>query len=116
MHKLYDLKEKLIREMEEYDGKQELSRTDVETIKYLSSAVDHMCNILDNEEERDDYSHSYDMRRGSMYPTYSRSRRRDSMGRYSNAEDNFKMELEELIKEAPNDHIRQKMQDIMYGM
>ena len=46
MHKLYDLKEKLICEMEEYAGKQDLSRTDVETIKYLSSAVDHMCNIL----------------------------------------------------------------------
>lgn len=116
MHKLYDLKEKLICEMEEYAGKQDLSRTDVETIKYLSSAVDHMCNILKDDEEESDMSYGmYDYARGrrggrsyGMHPNYS-SRR------YSR-DDGFKMELEELIKEAPNDTIRQKMQDIMYGM
>lgn len=126
MHKIYELKEKLIDEMEEYAGKQNLSKDDVMTLKYLSSAVDHMCNILEKCEEESEGSYGYDYNRGSyarggrgsyaMMPHYSRAQRRDSMGRYSRAEDDFKMELQELINEAPNDQVRQKMQDIMYGM
>lgn len=48
--------------------------------------------------------------------------RRDSRGRYSReggysrAEDDFKMQLEELMQDAPNEQIRQKMQRIMGDM
>ena len=108
MHKIMELKERLIDELEEYADKPSYSTEDVMEIKYLSSAIDHMCNMLEKcDEDYDGYSHK---RR------YSRSMRRDSMGRYSKASENFKMGLEELLKDAPNDHIRQKMQDVMYEM
>ena len=106
MHKLYDLKEKLIEEMEEYADKGNLSKDDITSVKYLSSSVDHICNIIEKCEE-DEYSH-----RGM----YSRARRRDGMGRYSSAGESFRMEMEDLIRNAPNDRIRQKMQNIMSEM
>ena len=107
MHKLYDLKEKLMDELEEYADKGNLSREDVESIKYMSSAIDHICNIL---EEKEEYSgRSY--RDGRSY-----ARKRDAMGRYSSAEDDFIHEMRSLMKDAPNDRIRQKMQSIMSDM
>lgn len=109
MHKLYDLKEKLIEEMETYAGKTNLSKDDVMYVKYLSSSVDHICNILEDCEE-EEYSRR-------MYPMdHSYARRRDSMGRYSRAKENFADELRELMHDAPNEHIRQKMQSIMSEM
>lgn len=63
---------------------------------------------------------SYD--NGSSYARgRGRNARRDSMGRYSSeggysrAED-FKMELEELMEDAPNDRIRQKISELMRDM
>ena len=108
MHKLYDLKEKLLDELEMYSGKGNLSKDDVETIKYLSSAVDHICNIV--EDMDGDYSG-----RGSY------ARRRDARGRYSSegysrAEDDFMHEMRSLMASAPNDRVRQKMQSIMSDM
>ena len=91
MHKLYELKETLIEEMEEFAGKSNLSKDDVMFIKYLSSSVDHICNIIDACEEEEGYS-------GRGY----------SMRRYSRMDD--------LINDAPNDRIRQKMQSIMSEM
>lgn len=133
MHKLYDLKYKLIDEMEDYADRTNYSKEDVEAIKYMSSAVDHICNIIERCEEEEGYSNmsmrgnsygmlypngGYSMRRTgriNSYANYSRAQKRDSMGRYSRADD-FRSELEELIQEAPNDSIRQKMQSIMYEM
>ena len=131
MHKLYELKEKLMEEMEAYSENGKYSKEDVESIKYLSSAVDHICNIIERCEDEeysmaggsygdmsyDDMSYARGNRGGSRggRVNYSRARRRDSMGRYSRAED-FRMELQDLIKDAPNDHVRQKMQAIMSEM
>ena len=109
MHKLDDLKEKLIEEMEAFADKGNLSRDDVMFVKYLSSSVDHICNILEACEG--DYSGRYSRR---MYDDgHSYARRRDSMGRYSRAKEDFADEFRELIHDAPNDHIRQRMQAIM---
>ena len=128
MHKLHELKEKLIEEMEAYSENGKYSKEDVEAIKYLSSAVDHICNIIDRCEE-EEYSGNMMPMGGMSYRddrSYARGRgrsaRRDSMGRYSReggysrAENDFRAELQELMHEAPNDHIRQKMQSIMSEM
>lgn len=112
MHKIYDVKEKLIDELEEYSDKSKLSRDDVESIKYLSSAIDHICNILEDAEE---YSGNMGGR-SYRYDGRSYARRRDARGRYSSAEDDFMREMKSLMAEAPNDHIRQKMQNIMSEM
>lgn len=128
MHKLYDVKEKLIREMEEYANKSNLSKDDVMSIKYLSSSIDHICNILekaDEEEYSNAMGNSYEMpyTRGGRGNSYARggNARRDSMGRYNrergySRDDDFRSELQELIQDAPNEHIRQKMQMIMSEM
>lgn len=129
MHKLYEVKEKLIDELEELADKSKYSREDVETIKYMSSAVDHLCNILMDMDE-DEYSNARGGDRGgrgqsrTSYGSYARGRgnnaKRDSMGRYSregySRADDFAMELRELMEDAPNDRIRQKMQSIVSEM
>lgn len=98
MHELHELKEKLVRELEDYAQNGKFNKEDVEVIKYMASAVDHLCNIVERADE-EEYSrqgdvsrnYSYDRNRGGgSYRSYARGRgrnaRRDSMGRYSRAE------------------------------
>ena len=110
MHKLHELKEKLIRELEDYAGNSKFSKEDVESIKYITSAVDHICNITEREDG--DYSEAtMDERmpyaRGSYRSSYARGRnaRRDSMGRYSSdvysEKDEMATELRRLMGRAP---------------
>ena len=132
MHeKLYELKDKLMKELGEYSQNGKYSKEDVETIKYMASAIDHMCNIIEKAEE-EEYSqrgggYAYDngnmggSYRGGGYRysrnSYARGRgqnaRRDSMGRYSNADGDFEEQLEQLMRNAPNDQIRQQVQNLM---
>ena len=114
MHKLYNVKDKLIRKIEEYDESGDITRSDAEEIKILSSAADHICNICkDADYEEGDYSErGYSMNGGYRYPMDgggyrggSYARRRDSMGRYSrdgySRHDGMADELRELMKDAP---------------
>ena len=57
MHKLYELKEKLLDELEAYAENGKYSKEDVESIKYMASAVDHLCNIME-EMDGGEYSGS----------------------------------------------------------
>lgn len=58
MHELYELKEKLMKELSEYSQNGKFSKEDAEVIKYLASAIDHICNIvMDMEDE--EYSNEY---------------------------------------------------------
>jgi hypothetical protein len=122
MHKLYELKEKLMRELEDYSENGKFSKEDVEAIKYITSAIDHICNIVE-DSEGEEYSMAMnpnDMGRGRTYGmggrSYARGRRRDSMGRYSRNSgysNEFRADLEELIESAPNEHVKNKMRDLM---
>lgn len=136
MHKLYELKEKLMRELEDYSENGKFSKDDVEAIKYITSAIDHICNIMEDADE--EYSGSYAYEGGGSYAdggrgmsraggrggrSYARGRRgnvrRDSMGRYSTTGGysyDFKMDLEELMKDAPNEHVKMKMRELMQEM
>ena len=112
MHELYELKEKLIKELEDYAQNGKFSKEDVESIKYMASAIDHLCNIMEDSEysQRGGYSRNYSYERGGdmggTYRSYARGRgqnaRRDSMGRYSRAEG-----VEELVE-----NVREMMQDL----
>lgn len=52
MHELYELKEKLMKELTEFSENGKFSKENIETIKYLTSSIDHLCNIMmDMEEE-----------------------------------------------------------------
>ena len=125
MHKLYDLKEKLMQELEDYSENGKFSKDDVESIKYIASAIDHICNIA----EKDEYSNmyygdggSYEDETGSYARggnrgggrSYARGRgrnaRRDSMGRYSRANDDMIEQLRMMMQEAPDERTRQEFQ------
>lgn len=99
MHELYELKEKLMKELEEY-GKQDLTAGSLEVVDKLSHSIKNICKIIESYEDEEGYSmrgRSYDdgtdgmsMRgsyRGSYRNSYARGRgsnaRRDSMGRYA---------------------------------
>lgn len=141
MHeKLYELKEKLIKELGEYSQNGKYSKEDVETIKYMASAVDHLCNIVERAEYEEYSQHGYAYDNGNMggggsyrgggysrnmggsyYDgrggnSYARGRgqnaRRDSMGRYSRGGDMVE-QLEDLKQDAPNDQIRQQIQQLI---
>ena len=144
MHKLYELKEKLMKELEGYSENGKFSEKDVEAIKYITSSIDHICNIVERADEEysmamdgNSYDGNYD---GRVYGSYAggrqgggrsyarggsyargrgRNARRDSMGRYSRemgysgADEDFRMEIENLIEDAPNEQVKQKMRELM---
>lgn len=106
MHKLYELKEKLMDELESYADKGSLRKEDVEAIKYISSGIDHICNIVEREEDGYSENMGGSYARGGNYRgtyrgSYARGRgnnaRRDSMGRYSS--DGYSMGTEEMVEE-----------------
>lgn len=101
MHELYELKEKLMNELNEYSSK-EMSAGSLEVIDKLAHAIKNICKIIESAEDegysergnsREGYSRNYN-RNGGRYAyeggqggSYARGRgrnaRRDSMGRYS---------------------------------
>ena len=131
MHKLYELKDKLMKELEEYADNGKFSKEDVEAIKYTASAIDHICNIV--EDADGEYSEAM-MPMGDGY-TYARSRsyarggrsgrsyargrmnaRRDAMGRYSreggysSAGEDIAEQLRDMMQDAPDEHIRMEIE------
>ena len=114
MHKLYDLKEMLCEELEEYGEKGKLDVGSLDVVDKLAHAIKNIDKILMAYED-DEYSH----RRGMSHERggdHSYARRRDAMGRYSRDHDGFMMDIRELADHAPSDHIRQKLHSIMNEM
>ena len=126
MNEIIGLKMKLLKELADYSENGKYSSDDVENIKNLSGAIDHLCNIVEDEE----YSYEYSGQggrggnrggnrggssRGNSYngSSYARGRtgnvRRDSMGRYSrdDAEDAMIDALEEYM-ETVSDPMKKK--------
>lgn len=120
MHKLYELKDKLMKELEEYADNGKFSKDDVEAIKYTASAIDHICNIMEDgdEEYSSMYPYAYEgggnrsYARGMRNSSYARGRnvRRDAMGRYSRAGEDIAEQLRGMMTDAPNEHIRMEIE------
>lgn len=102
MHELYQLKEMLCKELEEYGSKGDLSAGSLEIVDKLAHALKNLDKIIETKEEESGEEYSGAMyRRGGSYRyddgmmtggsyrggSYARGRgsnaRRDSMGRYS---------------------------------
>ena len=122
MHKLIDY---ICDELEELERKADKDgKLSMSEVQYGDTLAHFKKNLLKAEEMSDDgYSGNYSMR-GDDMPyrggnSYARGRRgsvrRDSMGRYSNAGD-FMEDLQELMRSAPNDRVRQKLQNIVSEM
>jgi hypothetical protein len=117
MHKLYELKDKLMSELEDYAENGKFSKDDVEAIKYTASAIDHICNICSDEE-----GYSGDMM-GGTYPatrrgyTTGRSYRRGGRtGRnqygsyaYSRAAEGISEDLKRLAEDAPDEETKSEI-------
>ena len=118
MRELYELKEKLMKELEEYGSRGELSAGTLDVLDKLAHTVKNLCKIIDDMEgysgDYMDHGRSY---RGSYRDgryddgSYARGRRnapRDSMGRYSGergySRDGLADELRELMHQAPEEH------------
>lgn len=135
MHKLYELKDKLMKELEEYADNGKFSKDDVEAIKYTASAIDHICNVVEREDEEYSNMYPYAYESGSYAgrsyarggrgnnrgggSSYARGRmnaRRDSMGRYSReggysrAGEDIAEQLREMMPDAPDEHIRMEIE------
>lgn len=110
MHKLVKYIDDELMELERKADKGKLSMQEIE---YMDTLAHAKKNIL-KSDEMDGGEYSYRMN------SYARGRRRDAMGRYSGeysrAKEDFRMELEELMRDAPSDHVRQKLQNIMSEM
>lgn len=122
-NKLYELKEKLCKELEEYSAK-DLSPQSLEVVDKLCHAIKNLDKIIEKYEEKE-YSNAYRMAYNpyGMYNdgSYARGRntRRDSMGRYSTGysrDDNMIMELTELMDDAPDDRTRMEFQKFINKM
>ena len=137
IEELYEVKEKLCKELKEYAKKDKLDVTSVQAVDTLAHALKNMCKIIESYEmEESGYSNapmprmpriSYNSGNSYGGNSYARGRgsnaRRDSMGRYSSRDgggysndDNFRMDMQELMQNAPNDYVRQKMMEAMNGM
>ena len=128
MHELYELKEKLIKELAEY-AEGSISTGTLEIIDKLAHAIKNICKVCEDMEgssyeggssygrrsyegSRRSYDGSYDMSReggsnrsyeGSSYRGRGRYARRDSMGRYAAEGPELAMELKELMQDAPEE-------------
>lgn len=132
MHKLYELKETLVKELERYADNQTLDLQTLDVIDKLAHAGKNVCKIIETCEEeqyseamgrsmphfRMAGSYANDGSYGS-YGSYARGRgsnaRRDSMGRYSSAGD-FRADLQDMMNNAPNEQVRQKLMETMNMM
>lgn len=142
MHELYELKDKLLHELEEY-GTKELSAGTLDVVDKLSHAVKNLCKIIEMKEEEEEYSG--DMMGGTSYArggnrggsrggsyrgsyegrggSYARGRgsnaKRDSMGRYSSergySRDGMEMadQLRDLMEDAPDEAIRKDIERLL---
>lgn len=114
MHELYNLKEDLVKELENL-GKQGVSKSNIEMIDKLAHAAKNVSKVIECCEDEMYSNRGYSRRMsyadGSYaYPeenyvrpdgSYSRRRGRDSMGRYSSegsVDEHTKEELRKLIE------------------
>lgn len=126
MHELYELRDKLCNELKNYSRK-DVSASSLTMVDTLAHALKNIDKVIEKcEEEEGGYSNMPSHEGGSMrgsYDGYSRrsyARRRDSMGRYSrdgySGNEDMTMELQDLMRNAPDERTRQKIQTILDRM
>lgn len=133
MKKLYELKEKLMRELEELSMQDTMNMSTLDTIDKLSHTIKNLCKIIE-DAEGGSYSRAYSRGYSQMdYPEASygmmpysyddRGRgtqaQRDSMGRYSSrgySRNGMADNIRSLMAEAPDERTRQDLQRIMDRM
>ena len=130
MHGIYKVEEMLCDELEKIGEKDELTAGSLETADKLSHALKNVQKIIEHYENMGEGGYSgADWRGDGTHPnrygaSYARGRgsraKRDSMGRYSSrgysradGTDEMLAELRELMADAPNAHIKKRMQELV---
>ena len=132
MHKLYELKDMLCEELEEYGSKDKLDVGGLDIVDKLAHAVKNIDKIIEAYEENEYSSRgSYEggsYEGGRSYTrggsSYARGRgsnaRRDSMGRYSRAgrygyamDGDMIEELRDLMNDAPDERTKKEFQKLI---
>ena len=123
MHKIYKVKDMLCDELEQYGSRDKIDAPSLEVIDKLAHAIKNIDKIIEKYEEQENGS-SY--ARGNSYRyddmSYARGNqggRSNARGRYSRdgySNGDMRMELQELMNEAPNEQFRQKIQRMMADM
>ena len=137
MHKIYELKDKLCEELEEY-GDKKLDAGSLEVIDKLAHTVKNLDKIIEKYED-EDYSSAYDdgmmggyydrdgNRGGNRYSSRyamargdgrgrGRNARRDSMGRYSSDNRMMVDELRDLMNDAPDERTKMEFKRFIEKM
>ena len=133
MHKIYELKDKLCEELEEY-GDKKLDAGSLEVIDKLAHSIKNLDKIIEKYED-EDYSSAYDdgmmggsyerdgNRGGNRYSSRyamargrGRNARRDSMGRYSSDSRMMVEELRELMNDAPDERTKMEFKRFIEKM
>lgn len=96
MHELYDLKDRLVKELESYGKKGDLSAGSLDVVDKLAHAAKNLCKVIEDAED-------------SGYSSRGYSRRRDSMGRYSRDGYSMAQRLREMSHDAPDETTRREM-------
>lgn len=139
MNELYELKEKLCRELKKY-GNEDVTTSSLEVVDKLSHAIKNIDKIIEKYEEDENgmsYGYgSYESFRGNGRSnrgsynngSYARGRgrnaKRDAMGRYSSANGNsyengysrngdIASELREMMMDAPDEQTRMEYQKVI---
>lgn len=133
MHKLFNLKDRLTKELEGYADKANLNASDLDIAMRLSSAVKNLCKICEGEEDEGYSSRGYayrtdpgvepgrDMTYRGSYARGTRGAPRDSMGRYSGEMgysrhgDAAEM-LRDVMEQAPDEQTRRELERIAKRM
>jgi hypothetical protein len=129
MHKIYELKDKLCEELEEY-GDKKLDAGSLEVIDKLAHSIKNLDKIIEKYED-EDYSSAYDdgmmggpyerdgNRYGSRYAMArgrGRNAKRDSMGRYSSDNRMMVDELRDLMNDAPDERTKMEFKRFIEKM
>ena len=138
MNELYELKEKLCKELKHYNS-EELTANNLSVIDKLSHAVKNIDKIIEKYEEEEGGSYGYGTYEGSYRGggrsnrgsynngnSYARGRgrnaKRDSMGRYSREGGSYEgysrnsdiaSELREMMMDAPDEQTRMEYQRVI---
>ena len=130
MHELMRLKDMLVKELEEYGSKGEVTGSTLEVVDKLAHAIKNLCKVIEDYDEeeysgrgsyaRGGYSREGTYRGGDYARdgggSYARGRgrnaKRDSMGRYSRDGEMIE-QLEALMQDAPNEQIKQGIQRLI---
>lgn len=143
MHDLYSLKEKIVKELEEY-GQKELSSNSLEKIDKLAHAAKNIAKVIEFCEE-DEYSNamsrrsyrsgrsyrggsyandmsydgggSYDGSQSFVRPDGSyRGSYESRSSRYSRAGDDMVMQLREMMQKAPDERTKSELRNLIEKM